>query len=70
MNIICATCGRPGGLLALSGPCLDCARSRQRAAMDGRCHCPRALCRPRDIVTRIRSWIGCDRCLGTIRQTS
>lgn len=68
MNVIlCSDCGQPGGLLALSGPCLDCARARHRAAMDGRCHCPRRLRRPAARSHLRRSWTACERCFGTIR---
>lgn len=66
--IICETCGQPGGILALSGPCFDCARARMKAAYSGRCSCPKRLRRPRTIETRIRSWVTDDRCLGTIAQ--
>ena len=67
--IYCQVCRQPGGILALSGPCLECARARQGAAMDGRCHCQRQLRQPREVSTRSRSWVTCDRCFGTIRQT-
>jgi hypothetical protein len=69
--IICKDCGQDGGLLALSGPCLDCARARQKAAMSGRCSCPKRL-RRESKVKRVgsRSWVGCDRCFGSVRQLS
>lgn len=52
-------------------PSLETCRARQRAAMDGRCHCGRK----RDPDERVRQagsrrWIVCQRCFGTIKQLS
>jgi hypothetical protein len=66
-TILCPVCGLDGGLLALSGPCLACARARHRAAVTRRCSCPARLRQPRDVESRSRAWVTCDRCLGTIR---
>ena len=65
----CPVCGGPG---FFGDICMDCVKSRQRAAQDGRCHCGRKAIpgperggKPRGM----RKWIPCERCLGTIRQT-
>ena len=48
--------------------CMDCTRARARAvANHHRCVCGRKR-RERTIVTAVRSWIACNRCLGTVRQ--
>jgi hypothetical protein len=66
--IPCPVCGHPGGLMALSGPCLACVRARHRAAMSGRCACPGRQRQPRLVTTTRSAWVTCDRCLGTIRR--
>lgn len=48
-------------------PCWGCVKARAKTAFSHRCTCPAKLKRPRTIVTRSRSWLGCDRCLGSIR---
>lgn len=69
--MICSVCGKPGGLVVLDGgPCMPCVRARHRAAITHRCSCgsqriPAPLAR-----IGSRSWIACNRCLGTIRQVS
>lgn len=52
------------------GPSMATVKARHRAAMNGQCHCGR-LRDPGD-MRRIasRSWIPCQRCLGTIKQLS
>ena len=66
----CTVCGKPGGLwVVIDGkPCMACITARMKAATNGgRCVCRKADKRPRTITTRSRSWVGCDRCLGTIK---
>lgn len=66
--VICEVCGLDGGLLALSGPCFNCARARQRAAMDGRCHCRKGQRQARWVkVGPRRQALKCDRCFGVVR---
>lgn len=51
--------------------CLSCVRARARVACGSkRCSCPKALKRERVIKTASRSWVACDRCLGSVRQLS
>jgi len=53
--------------------CMPCVKARVKVATSGRgrCTCPKRLKRPTD-VKRIgsRTWISCERCLGTIEQLS
>lgn len=49
---------------------LDVVRARHRAAMTHRCGC-RSKALPSELKrVGSRSWISCNRCLGTIRQVS
>lgn len=65
----CSVCGREGGLLVLDGaPCMDCIRARATAAHTHRCVCSKALAQPEQHQIGSRIWIGCNRCLGSIRQ--
>jgi hypothetical protein len=69
--LVCQFCGKPAGMGAdADNPmCLDCVSSRAKAAMDGRCHCPKSLRRESDVHTHFsRKWTTCGRCLGTVRQ--
>ena len=70
---LCPVCGEPADLFAIAdgGPCMDCVRARAASvAANGRCRCPKAKQQPRTVTTRSRSWVACDRCLGSIRQIS
>jgi len=51
-------------------PCFDCIKARHKAALTHKCSCPKRLKRPRTVTNKIRTWVSCDRCLGTIRQIS
>lgn len=80
----CPVCGKDGDLWVLidGKPCMACIKARHRAAMDGRCHCGRAkipgevksvggyavLVDGKKVRRGGRSWIPCERCLGTIKQ--
>lgn len=78
----CSICGKPRGLMG--DPCMKCIQSRAKAAQDGKCHCGNQAIPGEEISAggykvRVdgevrnrggRSWIPCQRCLGTIRQTS
>lgn len=71
ITLTCQVCGKPGGLVLLDGkPCMPCIRSRQKAAMDGRCHCGSQKIAGAKRSIGSRSWIPCERCFGTIRQVS
>lgn len=49
--------------------CMGCVMARAKTATTGgRCRCPKTLKNPRTVTTRSRSWVACDRCLGTIKQ--
>ena len=51
--------------------CMDCVKARHKAVMrNGKCGCRKADKRPREMGNKSRKWLGCDRCLGTIRQLS
>lgn len=65
----CPVCSRPT-MWADGKPCLACCQARAVAATDHRCHCTTPLRQPRTVTTPHRSWIVCDRCLGTIRSIS
>lgn len=69
----CDACGDEYGWLPGSrygDLCMNCVKARARAAMDGRCHCGRkAVPGSERGGNGRRSWIPCERCLGTIRQT-
>jgi len=53
---------------ALWSVCMDCTRARARCvANHHRCTCGRKG-RARIIRTSFRSWVACERCLGTVRQ--
>lgn len=69
--VACDACGER--TFAWTNPCLACVKARARVATTGRgrCGCPKRLKRPTD-VKRIgsRTWIACERCLGTIEQLS
>jgi hypothetical protein len=67
----CDGCGKELGVFdALWTVCMECTRARHRACVSGgKCTCGRKRVE-RTIVTRVRSWIACDRCLGTVRQLS
>ena len=70
---LCPVCGEPADLFAIAdgGPCMNCVRARAATVgANGRCRCPKSKQRPRTVKTRSRSWVACDRCLGTIRQIS
>ena len=70
----CEGCDRP--MLAITdigyGVCMACTRARMRAAHTKRCGCARTERRPTEVLGRAgaRQWIGCHRCLGTIRQVA
>jgi hypothetical protein len=65
---LCEACQSPLGPFDTGySVCMACARARHRAAVTHRCVCGR-LRRPRTVSTGIRTWVACDRCLGTIRQ--
>ena len=70
IDLTCPVCGKDGGLSVLDGkPCMACIRSRQQAAMDGKCHCGKQRIEGDERSVGSRRWIPCERCLGTIRQT-
>ena len=50
------------------GPSLATCRARARAAMDGRCHCGRHKDPGEVRSIGSRSWLPCQRCLGSIKQ--
>ena len=63
----CTVCGKPCGFL--NDPCMACVRVRARAATTGgRCRCGRDAIPGATRKVYSRSWIPCDRCLGTIKQ--
>ena len=67
----CEGCGCALGVVEAVnwGVCLDCTRARARAVgSGGRCSCGPKRRRERVVKTAIRSWMACDRCLGTVRQ--
>ena len=66
-NGTCEVCGGP----SFWSPCMDCVRARARSATTGhRCVCGRK--RIESAVKRVgsRTWISCERCLGTVKQLS
>lgn len=68
----CPVCGKPADLFAIAdgGPCMRCVRARARSAMDHRCHCGNQRIPGGVRSVGSRSWVPCDRCLGTIGQLS
>lgn len=52
--------------------CMGCTKARARAAVTHRCTCRGSKRRPTPVLgsPRGRQWIGCTRCLGTIRQVA
>lgn len=55
-----------------AGPSMATCRARQKAAMDGRCHCGKLrhpASKPKSNGMG-RTWISCERCFGTIKQLS
>ena len=68
-TIQCSGCLRP--VYPWADPCLACVRARHRAAVTHRCSCPKHLRRESGIKRAwSRTWISCERCLGTVRQLS
>lgn len=66
----CEGCGDP---TIFGGVCLPCCQARQRAAMSGRCTCPKSKRRetaPQGAVGKKygRIFTSCERCLGTVSQ--
>lgn len=63
----CLACLEKMGPVEAAGGavCLDCCRARCKASFSHRCSCGRKR-RARAVVTRLRSWTTCDRCLGTV----
>jgi hypothetical protein len=49
--------------------CMECVQVRARVASGNkRCPCRGRKQKPQTVETRSRSWVACDRCLGTIKQ--
>jgi hypothetical protein len=64
----CDGCNSPLGPLDIEySVCMPCTCARHRAVLKRRCCCGR-LRRPRRVSTGSRTWIACDRCLGTVKQ--
>jgi hypothetical protein len=66
----CEGCSKPLGVFDASGGwnvCMDCTKARHRAVVNGKCTCGKKAV-PRKTGNGIRKWIGCDRCLGSIKQ--
>jgi hypothetical protein len=71
--IACSGCGGEldmMGMLSAHKVCWGCVKARHKAAMTGRCTCPKSKKVP---VPSTRAWlgrtetrIGCNRCLGVI----
>lgn len=72
MNEALCICGDPLDLLAKldGGRCMNCVRARAAAAVKKHCVCPKRKQEPVEKNSINRSWISCERCLGTIRQLS
>lgn len=65
----CSVCGQPRGFLG--DPCMACVRARHKAVVNGgRCSCPKSMKKPRTVSNGNRTWVACDRCLGSIKQLS
>lgn len=72
-TMACDGCGRPMHSWAYMrwGVCMDCTKSRAKCvASHGRCVCGKKAVPAEVIRTGSRSWVPCNRCLGTIRQLS
>ena len=68
----CHGCDRPltGFLDELYDVCMDCTKARHRAVVNGKCTCGRKAKPGATCKAYSRTWIPCQRCLGTIRQVS
>jgi hypothetical protein len=68
----CDGCGNV--TFAWTNPCMPCVKARAHVATRGRgrCSCPKRLRRETGIKSNGlgRTWISCERCLGTVRQVS
>lgn len=64
----CSACSR----LSIHDVCWYCVKARQRAVVNrGRCVCGNDRIEHKDIHRAgSRTWISCDRCLGTVKQLS
>lgn len=72
-DVALCICGDPLDLLARldGGRCMNCVRARAAAvSKGGRCVCPKRKQEPVEKRSIHRSWISCERCLGTIKQLS
>jgi hypothetical protein len=66
-TVPCSGCGEP--IWKWADPCMPCVRARARAAFTHRCSCGRKR-RERTVSNGSRTWVSCDRCLGSVRQLS
>jgi hypothetical protein len=70
----CEGCGKGLGAVEASrwGVCMPCTQARAKTVANrGKCTCPKTLKRPRTASNGLgRTWMACDRCLGSIKQLS